>query len=60
MLRKVAFQEITRSPLLTGVAGLQNTVCNAIKNEFLTKFLEGALKLTKNLQKVPYSRKLTF
>ena len=60
MFRKVAFQEITRSPLLTGVAGLQNTVCNAIKNEFLTKFLGGTLKLTKNLQKVPYSRKLTF
>ena len=59
MIRKVAFQEIRRGPLLTGVAGLQNTVCNAIKNEFLTKFLECALKLTKNFQKVPYSRKLT-
>ena len=52
MFRKVAFLEISRSPLLTGVAGLQYSVCNATKNELLTKFLKYALKLTENFQKV--------
>ena len=45
MLRKVAFLEISRSPLLIGNASLQYTVCNATKNELLTKFLKCALKL---------------
>ena len=52
MFQKVAFLEISRSPLLTGVAGLQYTVCNATKNELLTKFLKCALKLTENVQEV--------
>ena len=52
MFRKVAFLEISRSPLLTGVAGLQYSVCNATKNKLLTKFLECALKLTENFQEV--------
>ena len=52
MLQKVALLEISRSPLLTGVAGLQYTVCNATRNELLTKFFKGALKLTENFQKV--------
>ena len=52
MFRKVPFVEIWRSPLLTGVAGLQYSVCNATKNELLTKFLKYALKLTENFQKV--------
>ena len=52
MFRKVVFLEILRSPLLTGVPGLQYTVCNATKNEFLTKFLKGTLKLAKNVQEV--------
>ena len=48
MFRKVAFLEISRNPLLTGVAGLQYTVCNATKNELQTKFLKCALKLIEN------------
>ena len=52
MFRKVAFQEISRSPLLTGVAGLQYSICNATKNELLTKFPKCALKLTENFQEV--------
>ena len=48
MFRKVAFPEISRNPLLTGVAGLQYTVCNATKNELQTKFLKCALKLIEN------------
>ena len=52
MFQKVAFLEISRGPLLTGVAGLQCTVCNATKNELLTKFLKCDLKLTENFQEV--------
>ena len=52
MFQKLAFLEISRSPLLTGVAGLHYTVCNATENKLLTKFLKCALKLTENFQKV--------
>ena len=52
MLQKVVVLEISRSHLLTGVAGLESTVCNASKNKLLIKFLKGALKLTENLQEV--------
>ena len=52
MSRKVAFLEISKSPLLTAVAGLQSTVYNATKNELLTKFVKGALKLTENFQEI--------
>ena len=52
MFRKVAFLEISRSPLLTGVAGLQYSICNATINELLTKFLKCASKLTENFQEV--------
>ena len=52
MFWKVAFLEISTSPLLTGVAGLQYSVCNATKNELLTKFLKCLLKLTENFQQV--------
>ena len=52
MFRKVAFLEISTSPLLTGVAGLQYSVCNATKNKLLTKFLKCVLKLTENFQQV--------
>ena len=38
--------------LLTRAAGLQYTFCNATKHKLLTKFLEGAFKLTENFQKV--------
>ena len=48
MFRKAALLEISRSYFLTGVAGLQPTVCNASVNEFLTKLLKGALKFTEN------------
>ena len=46
------FLEIARSPLSTGVAVLQYSVCNATKNELLTKFLKRALKLTENVLEV--------
>ena len=52
MFRKEAFLEISRSPLSTAVAGLQSTAYNATKNELLTKFVKGALKLTENLQEM--------
>ena len=52
MLRKEALLEISRSHLLTGVAGLQSIACNACKNELLTKFLKDALKFTENFQEV--------
>ena len=52
MFQNVAFLETSRSPLLTGVAGWQYTVCNATKNKLLTKFLKCALKLTENFQDV--------
>ena len=52
MFRKVAFLEILRSPLLTAVAGLQYSVCNANWNELLTKYLKCILKLTENFQEV--------
>ena len=52
MLRKVALLEISICHLLTGVAGLQYTVSNASTNEFLAKFLKGALKFTENFQEV--------
>ena len=52
MFQNVAFLETSRSPLLTGVAGWQCTVCNATKNKLLTKFLKCALKLTENFQDV--------
>ena len=42
-------REVLRNPLLTGVADLQYTVCNATKNELLTRFLKDALKLIKNV-----------
>ena len=44
--------EISRGPLLTGVAGLQYTAFNVIKGELPTKFLKGALKLIENFQEV--------
>ena len=50
MFRKVALLEISRSPLLTGITGLQCIVCNTTKNELLTKFLKATLKLTENFQ----------
>ena len=52
MFRRVAFLEISKSPLLTAVAGLQSTVYNATKNELLTKFVKGTLKLTENFQEM--------
>ena len=52
MFRRVAFLEILRSTLLTGLEGLQYTVCNATKSELLTKFLKIDLKLTENFPQV--------
>ena len=52
MFRKVALLEISRSPLLPRVAGLEYTFCNTTKNELLTKFHEGAFKLKENFQEV--------
>ena len=52
MFLKIAALEISRSPLSIGVAGSQYTVCNATKNELLTKFFECALKFTENFQEV--------
>ena len=48
MFQKVAVPVISRCPFLTGVAGLQYTVCKANKDEHATKFVKGALKLKEN------------
>ena len=55
MFRKVTLLEIS-SPLFIGVAGLQYTVCNASRNELLTKFLKGVLKLIENFLEVVSKR----
>ena len=55
MFRKVALPEISKSPHLPRVAGLQYTFCNATKSELLTKFLEGPFKLTENFQEVIFN-----
>ena len=44
--------EISKSPLLTAVPGVQSMAYNATKNELLTKFVKGALKLTKHFQEM--------
>ena len=49
---KSSSSRISRSPFLTKAESLQYTFCNATKYELLTKFLEGAFKLTENFQKV--------
>ena len=52
MFRKAAFSKISKSPPLAAVAGLQSTADNVTKNELLTKFVKGALKLTENFQEM--------
>ena len=56
MFRKVTYLEISRSPLFIGVSGFQYIVCNATRNELLTKFLKGVLKLIENLQELVSKR----
>ena len=61
MFRKVVLLEISRTPLLQRVAGVQYTFCNATKNELLTKFHGGTFKLTENFHEaisngVPYQK----
>ena len=56
MFRKVTLVEISRSPLFIRAAGLQYTVCNATRNELLTIFLKGVLKLIENFQEVVSKR----
>ena len=56
MFQKVTLLEISRSPLFIGVAGFQYTICNATRNELLTIFLKGVLKLTENFQEVVSKR----
>ena len=56
MFQKVTFLEISRCHLFIGVAGLQYTVCNTTRNELLTKFLKGVLKLIENFQEVVSKR----
>ena len=56
--QKVALLEISRSPLLTGVAVYRIQFPN-FQKKLLTKFFKGALKLTVNFQEmisigVPY------
>ena len=52
LFQKETFLEIARRYLLTGLVGLQSTICNTTKNKLQTKFLKGALKLIENLQEV--------
>ena len=52
LLQKVALLKIWRSHPLTGIAGLPSTIWNGSKNEFLIKFLKGALKFTESFQDV--------
>ena len=55
MFQKVVFLEVSKSPPLTTVAGLQSTVYNATKNELLTKLVKDALKLTENFQEMIFN-----
>ena len=54
--RKVTVLEISRNPRFIGVATLQYKVCNATRNELLTKFLTSVLKLIENFQEVVSKR----
>ena len=54
--RKVTVLEISRNPRFIGVATLQYKVCNATRNELLTKFLTTVLKLIENFQEVVSKR----
>ena len=56
VFRNVTLLEISRSPLFIGVTDLQYTVCNATRNELLTTFLKGVLKLIENFQEVVSKR----
>ena len=49
---KSSFSRNFEESPFNGVAGLQNTFCNATKNELLTKFIKGALKFPENFQEV--------
>ena len=51
MFRQVTLLEISRSPLLQRLQ-----VYNATRNEILTKFLKGVLKLIENFQEVVSKR----
>ena len=51
MFRNVALLEIPRNSFLTSVTGLQAATlpgCNATKNELVTKFCKGVLKILEN------------
>ena len=50
MFQKVTLLEILKSSMV--FAGLQYIVCNAARNQHLTKFLKSVLKLTENFQEV--------
>ena len=54
----MAFLEISRSPLLTGVSGLQHSVWNVTKSKLLIKFLKCIMKLTENFQEVTFTEGL--
>ena len=60
MFRKVTLLEILRSPLFIGVASLQYTVCNATRNELITKFLKDVFKLTGSLSEIYRSTNCSF
>ena len=45
MIRKVVLLEISRNSLLTGVAGLHPTGCNATKSQLLIKLFKGVLNV---------------
>ena len=48
---RIAFLEISVSPLITKTAGLQSTSCNpTTKKELLSKFLEGVLDILEKFQ----------
>ena len=50
MFQKVAVPVISRCPFLTGVAGLQYTVCKANKDEQATKFVFKTTEITSTME----------
>ena len=59
MFQKKKLFKNSRSPLFIGGAGLQYTVCNATRNELLTKFLKECFETYRKfpgsgLRKGPY------
>ena len=59
LFQKEAFVEIWRSPLLTGVAGLQSTICSSKINEVIRAILDFFIQKFHNHKKAQNAYKRT-